>query len=142
MAAILVGLAPQSPVAMVRTELPTLLLFLVPAWGHSYLALPASRNLLANLAPCFSHLRSIKMVVSENAGCHRMPINGNFCGLMWNMMNRGTWACTIFNHPNSVAAAENENLGSLPSDMHALRLGPCYLGWTGGLSALPAVRRS
>ncbi|CAL1166306.1 unnamed protein product [Cladocopium goreaui] len=35
---------------MVRTELPTLLLFLVPAWGHSYLALPASRNLLANLA--------------------------------------------------------------------------------------------
>ena len=44
-----------------------------------------------------------------------------FDGFMWNMMNRGTWACTIFNHPNSVAAAENENLGSLPSDMHALR---------------------
>ena len=46
-----------------------------------------------------------------------------FDGFMWNMMNRGTWACTIFNHPNSVAAAENENLGSPPSDMHALRAG-------------------
>eukprot|EP00435_Cladocopium_sp_Y103_P003080 s4916_g1.t1 len=49
--AVLAGLGyAKSPVAMVRAELPTLLLFLPAAWGHSYLALPASRNLLANLA--------------------------------------------------------------------------------------------